>query len=101
MFFLSGDTWYEVFWTAPAGNPYDNLAHQYMAARLNVLDGASVPASVAHRDRVRDDAVPDNTRRRRSAPSRAPTPCRQQFVALAGTLGSYNEGRIGPGDCDE
>ena len=41
VFFLSGDTWYEVFWTAPAGNAYYNLAHQYMAARLNVLDGAS------------------------------------------------------------
>ena len=47
VFFLSGDSWYEVFWTAPAGNQYYNLAHQYMAARLNVLDGASAPASVA------------------------------------------------------
>ena len=47
VFFLSGASWYQVFWTAPAGNQYYNLAHQYMAARLNVLDGASVPASVA------------------------------------------------------
>jgi hypothetical protein len=26
---------------------------------------------------------------------------RDQFIALAGTLGSYNEGDIGPGHCDE
>src|ERR671911_475978 len=46
VFFLSGASWYQVFWTAPAGNAYYNLAHQYMAARLNVLDGASAPSSV-------------------------------------------------------
>ncbi len=26
---------------------------------------------------------------------------RPQFISLAGTLGSYNEGKIGPGHCDE
>ena len=26
---------------------------------------------------------------------------RKQFIALAGILGSYNEGLIGPGHCDE
>ncbi|MCC6525448.1 MAG: hypothetical protein IT373_22545, partial [Polyangiaceae bacterium] len=36
----SGRTWYEVFWTAPAGRVWYQLAHQYMAAKLNVLDGA-------------------------------------------------------------
>ena len=47
VFFLSGASWYQVFWTAPAGNAYYNLADQYMAARLNILDGASAPASVS------------------------------------------------------
>ena len=45
-FFLSGKTWYQVFWTAPAGNPYYILAHAYMAAKINVLDGTSAPAEV-------------------------------------------------------
>ena len=40
-FFTSGQTWFDVFWTAPQGNAYYNLAHQYMAAVLNQLAGAS------------------------------------------------------------
>jgi hypothetical protein len=99
VFFLSGASWYQVFWTAPAGNAYYNLAHQYMAARLNVLDGASAPSSVT-------DAITAAT-----ALFNAYTPAqigamdsknavRKQFIALAGTLGSYNEGLIGPGHCD-
>ncbi|HSM16845.1 MAG TPA: hypothetical protein VK845_07595, partial [Gemmatimonadales bacterium] len=39
-FFLSGQTWYEVFWTSPSGNAYSSWAHQYRAAKLNVLNGA-------------------------------------------------------------
>ena len=100
VFFLSGASWYEVFWTAPAGNAYYNLAHQYMAARLNILNGASAPSSVT-------DAIAAAT-----ALFNAYTPAqiaamdskdavRKQFIALAGTLGSYNEGLIGPGHCDE
>lgn len=47
IFFLSGQSWYEVFWTPPAGgNVYYRLAPQYMAAALNVLNGASIPADV-------------------------------------------------------
>jgi hypothetical protein len=34
-------------WTAPKGNAYYNLAHQYIAAKLNVLDGASASAIAA------------------------------------------------------
>jgi hypothetical protein len=45
-FFLSGQTYYEVLWTAPAGNVYYILAHAYIAAELNQLNGASIPADV-------------------------------------------------------
>ena len=31
-----GASWYDVFWTPPQGNAYYNLAHQWMAAVLNV-----------------------------------------------------------------
>ena len=46
MFFLSGKTYYQALWTAPQGNAYWILAHAYIAAQLNKLNGASVPASV-------------------------------------------------------
>jgi hypothetical protein len=41
LFFDSGQTWYETFQTkVKAGNAYYILAHQYMAAVLNVANGA-------------------------------------------------------------
>jgi hypothetical protein len=46
-FFLTNRTWLQVFNTPPQGNPYYILAHQYMAARLNVLAGASAPTAVS------------------------------------------------------
>ena len=95
MFFLSGASWYQVFWTAPAGNQYYNLAHQYMAARLNVLDGASVPASVAAAIASATTLFQTYTPAQIGAMD-SKNAVRKQFVELAGILGSYNEGRIGP-----
>jgi uncharacterized repeat protein (TIGR01451 family) len=99
-FFLSGMTWYQVFWTAPAGNPYYNLAHQYMAARLNLLNGASAPQEVL--DAI-DDAedlfetyAPSDVGKGKAAKALRPI-----FTELAGILASYNEGDIGPGHCSE
>lgn len=40
IFFLSDMSYIMVMWTPPRGNAYYNLAHQYIAAKLNVLDGA-------------------------------------------------------------
>ena len=100
VFFLSGASWYQVFWTAPAGNQYYNLAHQYMAARLNVLDGASVPASVAAAIASATTLFQTYTPAQIGAMD-SKNAVRKQFVELAGLLGSYNEGLIGPGHCDE
>ena len=93
-------TWFDVFWTAPKGNAYYNLAHQYEAATLNALNGASVPTEV-------QDALDDAT-----AFFETHTPAsfaalgkkdqlRKDVLTWAGILGSYNEGAIGPGHCDE
>jgi hypothetical protein len=95
-FFLSGQTWFEVFRTAPAGNAYYNLAHQYMAARLNILNGASAPASVTNAIATATSVFDTYTPAQIGA-----LKLRQQFISLAGTLASYNEGAIGPGHCDE
>jgi uncharacterized repeat protein (TIGR01451 family) len=95
IFFLSGKNWVTIFNTAPKGNVYYNLAHQYMAAKLNTLSGASVPSEV-------QDALDDAEA---FFSANAPTATisksmKAQLTSLAGTLGAYNEGEIGPGHCD-
>jgi hypothetical protein len=97
IFFLSEQTWYEVFWTAPKkGNPYYILAHQYEAAVLNILSGASSTAEVdAAIDWAEDffsTALPTDTFSKT---------LRAEIIANAGILGSYNEGDVGPGHCSE
>lgn len=99
-FFLSGQTWFEVFWTAPKGNAYYNLAHQYMAAVLNSLNGASVPDEV-------QDAIDEATALfteftpEEVGAWKGKQGERKTFLELAEVLGDYNEGLIGPGHCDE
>lgn len=95
-FFLSGKTWYQVFWTPPAGNVYYNLAHQYMAAKLNILNGASTTPAV--------DAAIAGAEAYFAAktPSYVPTKAeKDQLLAWATTLDKYNNGLIGPGHCSE
>jgi hypothetical protein len=95
-FFRSGKSWIEVFGTPPAGNAYYNLAHQYMAATLNVLNSASTTKAV-------DEALTGATSFfENNTPSTNLT--RQQRNTLLGwasTLDAYNNGLIGPGHCDE
>jgi hypothetical protein len=98
-FFLSGQTWFQVFRTAPAGNAYYNLARQYMAARLNILNGASAPASVTNAIATATTLFNTYTPAQIGA-LKGKNSLRQQFISLAGTLASYNEGAIGPGHCD-
>lgn len=98
IFYLSGASWYDVFHTAPAGNAYYNLAHQFQAATLNTLWGASVPAAVAAAMTAADGLFLIHT------PAyigtlKGTNALRQQFISLAGILGAYNEGTTGPGHC--
>lgn len=105
-FFDTGDTWFEVFWTSPAGRPYYQLSFQYMAAVLNKLsieaEGGSIPAGV--QDAIDDAAVLldlyDTNTDIKGKDAKA---IRSQFVTLAGILGSFNEGSYpgGPLHCDE
>jgi type II secretory pathway pseudopilin PulG len=96
VFFLSGQTWIQVFTTAPQGNPYYILAHQYMAARLNILDGASSTPAV-------DSAIAwattfFNTYTPSSSLGKS---VKNAALNAASLLDSYNSGAIGPGHCDE
>lgn len=97
LFFKSGRTWYDVFWTPPAGNAYYNLAHQYMAAKLNVLDGADAPASVltalaGAEALFNAQGLADTTL------SRTETTTARQLATI---LDGYNNGLTGPGHCSE
>jgi hypothetical protein len=95
-FFLSGQTWYEVFWTAPKkGNAYYILAHQYEAAVLNILNGASSTTDVDDAIAWAEDFFSTYT------PTNWPKDIRGDIIENAGILGSYNEGDIGPGHCTE
>lgn len=95
LFFNSGKTYYQVLWTAPSGNAYYVLAHQYIAAELNVLNGASTTKAV-------DDAM---TAAKTLFSSTTPTTMtraqRNTALTLATTLDQYNNGLIGPGHCSE
>ncbi len=104
-FFYSGKTWYQAFWTPPAGgNAYWVLAHQYEAAVLNQLNGASLPSQV---QTALNQAYglfnnPTNT------PAyigglKSNNALRQQFISLAAILDMYNNGKYpgGPLHCSE
>lgn len=43
---LCGKTWYDILWTAPSGDAWFILAHQYIAASLNVASGAEASSDV-------------------------------------------------------
>lgn len=100
LFYGTGKTWFEIFWTAPAGNAYFNLAHQYMAAVLNTLAGASAPQAVLDAIDHADDlfttysiAYVGDLKGKNSI--------RKDFIDTAGILGAYNEGITGPGHCGD
>ena len=96
-FFLSGQTWYEVFWTTPAGgNAYYILAHQYMAARLNIANGASIPLKVNSTLNAAS-----NFFRTKTPDSLLTKAVRNQATSWANTLDQYNNGLLGPGHCSE
>jgi hypothetical protein len=95
-FFLSGSSYYEVMSTAPVGNAYYHLARQYIAAKLNILNGAASTPGV-------DAAIvwAETEFFSLYTPSDAPRDLHDEARAYAGTLDDYNSGLIGPGQCSE
>jgi len=100
-FFLSGQTFHEVLWTAPkGGNAYYILAHAYIAATLNFLDGASAPPEVMdawnQATALFETYTPDAI-----GALKGNRPPRPDFLMYAGVLDMYNNGILGPGHCSE
>ncbi len=79
----------------PRGDATYILAHQLIAAKLNVFNGAD-PSAV---EQALDDA--DSWLGAHPLGSDPSNPDRAQGVALAEILDSYNNGLIGPGHCDD
>lgn len=95
LFFSSNMSWLQIFNTPPkGGNAYLQLAHQYMAAKLNALNGASTTPEVDAALTWAEGFFAGKT------PSTSLTKSEiQDARTRAGTLASYNEGAIGPGHC--
>lgn len=96
IFFLSGQTYYQVLWTPSAGgNAYYILARAYIAAKLNILNGAdpaAVSAAMAWAETFFNTYTPS---------SFLPKAVRSQALSIASLLDQYNNGYIGPGHCSE
>ena len=97
---LTGPNYYQVLWTSPKGNAYYNLSFQYIAAGLNQLNGASIPAEVLAAYNTATGLF-NTYAPAQIAPLKGNDPLRQQFISLAGILGDYNSGKKGPGHCDD
>ena len=94
-FYRSGKSYYGVLWTPPAGSAYYVLAHQFIAATLNVL--AEADETVVAQDLATARAFFAST-----APTTVLSKTQQAGLkALAGRLDAYNNGATGPGHCDE
>jgi hypothetical protein len=95
LFLNSGMTWIEVFDTAPKGDVWFSLAHQYMAAVLNKHKGADTSA-------INQALLDAEKLLRDHGPGFNDRTVRSNFVSLASILGSYNEGKLpgGPQHCN-
>lgn len=102
IFFLSNQTYFEVLWTSPQGNAYYILAHAYIAAELNQLNGVTIPIEVM-------DAFDEATalfsqytpKEVAEFKGKNGKEIRDQFIHLAEVLDDYNNGLLGPGHCSE
>lgn len=89
---LCDQRWVDILWTPPKGDAWYILAHQYIAAELNVASGASTDAEL--------DAALDDAEALLIQCSIAPED-RDEAIALSGLLDDFNNGLVGPGHCDD
>jgi hypothetical protein len=97
IFYNSGVSYLTILKTPPkGGNAYLQLAHQFIAASLNVNGGSSGVAAV-------DAALAGADAYFAGAAAGIPNPTgatRSQLQAWATTLDDFNNGKTGPGHCD-
>jgi hypothetical protein len=91
---LCGMTWYNIFQTTPSGDAWYNLAHQWIAAKLNLANFASVPVNVQDALDQAEVLLTGNCASLGQSQS-------AQAGSLTDILNQYNTGRLGPGHCTE
>jgi hypothetical protein len=111
IFYLSNQEYYKVLWTAPDNNVYYILSSAYIAAKLNVLNGANLPTtlecpvdsknlpsdvsdSINLAESLFNKYTPQQISKLKESDN-----LRRQFMATASKLENYNNGYIGPGHC--
>ncbi len=101
-FFFSGKTYYQILQLAPGGNAYYILAKQFIAAQLNLLNGATMTPEVqaAYNQAYTLFNTPTNTPNYIGS-LKGNSTLRTLFISLAATLDQYNNGLIGLGPCTE
>ena len=95
IFFSSGQIYFDVMWTAPKGDVYYILAHQYIAAELNLLNGATMNEDVMAAFAEAGDLLAS------TSPGEVTKQERKNWVKLAETLTDFNEGLTGTPHCSE
>ena len=97
IFFSSGKNYCEVFATNPGkGGKYYILAHQYMATQLNLYnntDPKDIKTAYEEATQFLNTHTPEQIKGNKSL--------EDESVRLGGILDDYNNGRIGPGHCDD
>jgi hypothetical protein len=97
LFLGTGASYYAVLWTPPqGGNAFFILAHQYIAAEMNMLAGATMPSEVSDAFSAAAGLL---TTYQGSMEIPKKTEDRDSAISLADTLDDYNNGLIGPGHC--
>jgi hypothetical protein len=89
-FFGSGMSYIEVLWMPPRGDACKILAHAYIAAKLNQLNGVDT-STIADELAKAEELL-------HACPGDYP---RSKIIALAELLDDFNNGLIGPEHCSE
>ena len=103
-FFKSGGSYFEALWKQPkGGNASYILAHQYIAAELNRLNGASMPHEIrlVFKKATTLFTVYTPGQIKALKNKRGHVALRSKFLTYAAALDWYNRGILGPGHCDE
>lgn len=95
-FYQSGTTYYGVLQLATKGNAYYMLAHQFIAAKLNILKGAAAPAgfNMGAVETFFQTYTPAQI-----GAMKGGAPVRAQAIAWAATLDAYNNGLLNVSHC--
>lgn len=82
--------------SSAGGNAYYILAHQYIASKLNILNGATSTSAVDAAIAWAETFFGANT-----PATKLSRTVRNSALSHASTLDRYNNGYIGPGHCSE